>query len=488
MKNKFAKHYEANSRIYDDMVKAGKLDIHDLMAAGNLGGKYSYAEQDEANNRINEYVKTFLKKNEGNETAEKFASSFPVVQEFKPDPKDWQDYDQEQMGRLAESLHYNWNNKDDRSALMKQLQGQTIFDNKKKVYEEYKKEHPAVAWLNENIFAPNSSERSRRGEDITNKDVTLDALNAASFLTPGGVGKSALARGLTLGADVAANAALGVAEDKNLDRELGWHNIVAPALGAGLGQSVEAAPKLVKQGVDWISNGTGLGKASKRAEDVLFENPVVNAITDKVGNAKQVLNEAAEEGNKIVPPELRQRWFRKNTNQKNFEKFADAMRAEGKEVPTPEQVKKIRQDNLKAKYANEPEKLTKDFKSGSLSRDDYDMIRADKNFSTVLEDYQKNLNKSAFRKGAEKFANAQIQGAIKQTGRGAVTAKQNQARHESKEERNDIDWFKEHYARDWENKFAPHGNENEPIMKAYREWQEEQEKKKQKRPSIREVM
>ena len=486
MKNKFAKHYEANSRIYDDMVKAGKLDIHDLMAAGNLGGKYSYAEQDDANNRINEYVKEFLKKNEGNETAEKFASSFPVVKEFEPDPKKWQDYDQEQMGRLAESLHYNWNNKDDRSALMKQLQGQTILDNKKKAYEEYKKEHPAAAWLNENIFAPNSSERSKRGEDITNTDKALDALNVASFFTPGGVGKSALARGLTIGADVAANAALGVAEDKNLDRELGWHNIVAPALGAGLGQSVEAAPKLVKQGVDWISNGSGLGKASKRAEDVLFENPVVNAITDKVGNAKKALDVAAEEGNKMVPPDVRQKYFRKNTKPETYEKFANEMRAKGEVPPTWEQVKKIREDNLKAKYAENPEKLTNDFKKGEITGEEFDMIRGDKNFSTVFNDYQKNLNKSAFRKGAEKFANAQIQGAIKQTGRGAVTAKQNQARHESKEERNDIDWYKEHYARDWENRFAPHGNENEPIMKAYREWQEEQKKKKV--PSVREVM
>lgn len=32
----------------------------------------------------------------------------------------------------------------------------------------------------------------------------------------------------------------------------------------------------------------------------------------------------------------------------------------------------------------------------------------------------------------------------------------------------------------------PHGNENEPIMKAYKEWEEDQ--KKNKRPSIREVM
>lgn len=36
-----------------------------------------------------------------------------------------------------------------------------------------------------------------------------------------------------------------------------------------------------------------------------------------------------------------------------------------------------------------------------------------------------------------------------------------------------IDWYKENYARDWSMCFEPHGREDEPIMKAYREWQKE---------------
>ena len=51
------------------------------------------------------------------------------------------------------------------------------------------------------------------------------------------------------------------------------------------------------------------------------------------------------------------------------------------------------------------------------------------------------------------------------------------------DDREDIDWFKTNYARDWEAGFIPRGKEDEPIMKAYREWKEER-----KRPSIREVM
>jgi len=48
--------------------------------------------------------------------------------------------------------------------------------------------------------------------------------------------------------------------------------------------------------------------------------------------------------------------------------------------------------------------------------------------------------------------------------------------------RADIDWYKENYARDWSMGFAPHGREDEPIMKAYREWQNEN-----RSPSISDV-
>lgn len=48
--------------------------------------------------------------------------------------------------------------------------------------------------------------------------------------------------------------------------------------------------------------------------------------------------------------------------------------------------------------------------------------------------------------------------------------------------RADIDWYKENYAKDWSMGFAPHGREDEPIMKAYKEWQKEN-----RSPSISDV-
>lgn len=480
MKNKFAKHYETYSDLYDQMIDLGKISQADVEAAGNLGGKYSYAQQDEANKRINDYIKSLVKKNEGNEDIEKLGESFPVVQKFEPKAKDWMDYDQEQMGRLAESLHYNWNNKDDRSALMKQLQGQTVLDNKKKVYEDYKNEHPAAAWINENIFAPNASERSKRGEDVTNTDIALDALNTASYLTPGGFTKSV---GKKIAADIAANAALGVAEDVNLDRELGWHNIVAPVVGAGLGQSVDALPRLTKGALDFIGNGADGGKIGKGIGDKI-EDKLNSTVGDLAGDASKRIREEAAEARKAIPSKDRQRFFRSNSKESTYDAYKKS-KLDNFEAPgTPEQVADIRYKIKRDNYAIYPEQYFKDRQAGVLSDEMADRLTRDKDLQLVMKDYLNNQTKSQARKTAENVAKAQVRGLIKQGGRGYVTESQNEERHKVKDdERSDIDWFKENYARDWAEGFVPHGNENEPVMKAYREWKEEN-----KKPSIRSVL
>ena len=470
MKNKFAKHYEEYSDLYDQMIDKGKIDIADVKAAGNLGGKYSYAEQDEANKRINEYIKTFVKKNQGNEDIEALGEKFPSVQKFEPDPKKWQEYDQEQMGRLAESLHYNWNNKEDRSNMMRELQNNTIRENKKKIYEEYTKEHPIASWINENVLAPNASERSKRGDDITNKDVALDALNAASFLTPGGLGKTAFQKGAWLAGDIAANAALGVAEDLNQDRELGLHNVVAPVFGAGLGQTIAAAPRLVKQATSWLGNGADAGRAGKGVGDKI-EDWLTDTFTDKASTAKKTLQDEAEN------------WAKQPTVRKNISVDNQNKLLNQGVIPEPNAYEK-RFAKDKAYFAEHPEKFVAKEDAAYKA----EMLK-DPNFKTVIEDYTRKQNMNAAQKIGDKLLKESGTAIFKQGGRAVPYVQQNEARHkESNAERSDIDWFKNEYGRQWAAGFAPRGSENDTIMKAYREWQEEQEKNKQKRPSIREVM
>ena len=465
--NKFAKHYEEFSDVYEKLMDAGKISPEDVEVAGNLGGKYSYKEQDEANKRINTYMKSFVKKNEGNDFIEGMVEKYPVVEEFEPNPSKWQEYDQEQMGRLAESLHYNWNNKEDRSKMMRELQNNTIRENKKKIYEEYKKEHPVASWLNENVLAPNASERSKKGDDITNKDIALDALNAASFLTPGGVGKTPLQKGAWLLGDMAANAALGVAEDLNQDRELGLHNFVAPVFGAGLGKTIAAAPRLAKQVVDWLGNGADAGKVGTSVGDK-FENWLTDTFTDKASRAKETLKKEAEIW-KEKPT------VRINASQESKNKFLN----EGI-IPEPNSYDK-RLAKAKVYYAENPEKFISqknaDFKAELLK---------DPNFKTVIADYNKRMNMTTAQRVGDKLLKQSGTVLVKQGGRASPYIQQNIARHEeSNQERSDINWFKENYSRDWAAGFAPRGREDEPIMKAYREWQEEN---KQTKPKFSDIM
>ena len=468
MMNKFAKHYDQNSDIYDALIDAGKISEDDIKAAGNYGGKYSYREQDEANNRIHGYVKELIKKNEGNDEIESFVESFPTVEKFTPDKKKWMDYNQEQMGRLAEELHYNWNNKEDRSKMMRELQGETTRDNKKEIYNEYKKENPVASWINENITAPNASERMKKGEEITNKDIALDVLNIASFLTPGGMGKTAAKKAAWLAGDVAANAALGVAEDLNQDRELGLHNIVAPVFGAGLGQTIAAAPRLVKQATSWLGNGADAGRAGKGVGDKI-EDWLTNTFTDKATTAKKALKDEAEV------------WAQKPTVRKNASDASKNKLLNEGVVPEPNSYdKRLAKD--KAYFAENPEKFIAKKDAAYKA----EMLK-DPNFRTVIADYNRKMTMNTAQKIGDRVLKEGGTGIFKQGGRAMPYVQQNAARHkESNAERSDINWFKTNYARDWEAGFAPRGNENEPIMKAYREWQEEN-KKKNKIPSVKEV-
>lgn len=465
MLNKFAKHYNEYSNVYDELMNAGVIDEADVKAAGNLGGKYSYFEQDEANKRIHDYIKKFISSNEGNDYIEKLGESFPEVQKFEPDPNNWQDYDQEQMGRLAESLHYNWNNKEDRSKMMRELQNNTVRENKKKIYEDYKKENPFSSWINENVLAPNASERSKRGDDNTNKDIALDALNVASYLTPGGLGKTAFQKGALMAGDIAANAALGVAQDLNQDRELGLHNIVAPVFGAGLGRSIEAAPQLIKQVTSWLGNGSDAGQAGKNVGDKI-EDWFTNTFTDKASTAKKALQEEAEG------------WAKKPTVRKNISVENQNKLLNQGVIPEPNAYEK-RFAKDKADFAEHPEKF--------IAKKDVaykqEMLK-DPNFRTVIQDYTRKKNMNVAKKVGDKLLKGIGTAIFKQGGRAAPYIQQNTARHkESDAERSDIEWFKENYAMDWEAGFVPRGKDDEPIMKAYREWKEEN-----KKPSVRSVM
>ena len=226
--NAFAKHYEKNFELYEQLMDAGYISEKDMVNAINANGDVSYKDQDEALMRIRDAAGQHL--NLDDKFSKEFYEGIPEVQKFTPNKEDWRDYDQEQMGRLAEQMKFNWKNKDDRSKMMKILTDETIKRDKQKIYEDYKKEHPVASFINENILAPNVSERSKKGEDITNKDVLLDAANIGTYMIPGAgtitnkAGKAAL-----LAADAIAQGAVGAAVEAASDEHTTLDNVIAQA-------------------------------------------------------------------------------------------------------------------------------------------------------------------------------------------------------------------------------------------------------------------
>ena len=374
------KHVKANASIYRSAINNGVITEDDIKAAGNAGGNYSYAEQDAALKRINDAFNSFVTKNPNDERLKSFVSGIPQVNKFTPNKENWRDYNQEQMGRLAEEMKFNWKNKDDRSEMMKILTDETIRRDRQKTYEDYKKEHPIASFINENILAPNVSKRSERGEDIKNTDIALDVANGLTYAFPGaGAAKTALGKGLMLGADAAIQGAVGAASDVNLGNELGLHNITYPLIGAGTGASAELAPRLAKTFVDNVTGGFGgeIGKSTSDAAEGLitkyFGNQLDMARASLANEAKKAKN---------TP-----------TNRINMSKENKAkLKMEGKDI-TP---------NAKSKQlAKDKDRLSKDIDtwqkiSGNMTDEGYNEFISDPRFKLLIEDAvkKKKLNEA----------------------------------------------------------------------------------------------
>ena len=376
------KHVKANASIYRSAINNGVITEDDIKAAGNAGGKYSYAEQDAALKRINDAFNSFVTKNPNDERLKSFVAGIPQLQKFIPNKEDWRDYNQEQMGRLAEEMKFNWKNKDDRQEMMKILTDETIRKDRQKIYEDYKKEHPIASFINENILAPNTSKRSERGEDIKNSDVALDIANGITYAFPGaGAAKTVLGKVLMLGADAALQGAVGAASDINLGNELGLHNITYPLIGAGTGASAELAPRLAKTFIDNVTGGFG-GEIGKSASDA-----AEGLITKYFGNQTDMARASLAKDAKIAndPSNV--------TNRINMsEKNKTALKKEGKDI-TPN-AKSKRDAINKDRYVNDIDLWQKI--AGKFSDEDYNRYISDPRFRLLIQDAvnKKKLNEA----------------------------------------------------------------------------------------------
>lgn len=401
--NEFAKHFEQNRAIYGKMVENGLISKDDIKMAGNLGGKYSDEDQQNATDRIRNAAKNLHEKNPDHQMVSSFYTSFPSTK-FTPNKEDWQSYNNDQMAELAKTMKFNWKNKDDRAKMMKELMNEQIVKDKQKSYQEYKKEHPIAAFINENILAPNASTRLSRGEDITNKDVALDLANVGTYLVPGaGIAKTGLGKAGMFALDAAAQGAVGAASDINQGNELGLHNVTMPLIGAGAGAVTDLVPRMGKLAVDVATGGFG-GRVGKPIGDVA-EGWITKIFGDEVDAAKTALAKEAKAAQKTPT-------MRKNASKESQHAF----QSQGIEFKPNAEAKKLAKD--KDFYAKNPEKWQEKVNTGKI--DDPNKYLSDPNFAKVMQ--QKKLSTP------KQVGKDIARGTSRQTGKGIMIAQTNKER------------------------------------------------------------
>lgn len=425
----FQKHAKENASIYATAIRNNRITKEDFQAAANVGGKYSFADQDAALRRIHDAFGEFASEHPDDERVQNFVSGIPTVKSFTPNKEDWMSYDNEQMARLAEQMKFNWKNIDDRSEMMKMLTDEGIKHSKQQVYQDYKKEHPAAAWINETILAPNVSNRAKRGEDIKGKDVALDVANIGTYAFPGaGAAASKAGKIALLASDAALQGAVGLASDINQGNKLGMHNVVAPLIGAGTGMSAELVPKLAKTAVDAVTGGFG-GEIGKTASDAA-EKWITKVFGDEVGAARSSLARDA----KYVRDNVKT--ARKNASENAKKKLL----SEGYSAKPNADMKSITRQ--KEYFASNPSKWKAAIESGRISKEKAEEFLADPRFTTAIRNNAKtypsikDLFKDYFdkttRKDALKETGSQmLRGISRQTGKGLMIGRSNDDRNKN---------------------------------------------------------
>ena len=408
----FQQHVKSNPGVYRAAIAKGVITEDDLKIAGNSGGNYTYADQDAALQRINDAFGEYAKNNPDHEQLQKFVSGIPQIQKFEPKAEDWQKYNQEQLGRLAESMKFNWRNKEDRSQMMKQLMNEQILKDKKKIYQDYKKENPVAAFINENIIAPNVSNRMSKGEDITNTDIALDAANVGTYLFPGaGAAASKAGKAALFAADAALQGGVGAASDINQGNELGLHNVTMPLIGAGAGAVTDLVPRMGKMAVDVATGGFG-GRVGKPVGDVA-EGWITKIFGDEVDVAKQALSKEAKEAEKTAR-------VAKNATESEVKELMD------KNVPLTPNAQARTDAKWKEIYANDPEKWKLDkanMKKTAEGRERYNRLMSDPNFAKVVT-YKAPT-------GAARVGREAARGTSRQTGKGLMISQANKERQKN---------------------------------------------------------
>lgn len=465
----FRNHFEKNEDYYYDLIDLNYIDEDDVRAANNQGGSYTYEQQQKALENIKQGVEKAYKKNKDNEDFAEFKMTFPKATKFDLrgtingsfDKVDFSDADAVKKFAIDNDYsideitsEYNRqkterDREEGKARRAKEIKDAPWYSPLRWATSDYAKQR----YINEpeaSLFGKEGTEGKwwQRGEDVS--DLAFGAAGAVADLLPG-LGAQFVGPAIRTGRDIrhsvnddkyqkdAGTIAGDFAKDSFLNFGVGYMPTMIINRTKRAGKNVSKAESWASDVAEQIA-ADDAKKATQEGLKSLNTNEMLKDLAD-IEVAKRIRN--MPDG--PMKTDLMNTW--------NQTKSKDAI----------------------SEHLAHWESVADDVPTGAVftKEGNYKPGKAEHWKNTPTSDYVEQQAKAArapkstrwAAKGSEYAAVAgepAVKASITLGGRGTKP-----------EERADIDWFKDNYGDQWAAGFTPRGREDEPIMKAYREWQNE---------------
>lgn len=521
MNDSFDKHFTSNAGYWHTLQKKGFVNPADIVIARNYYDKYSYAEQNEAVKRLNNALSEVLKRNSDNNGLKQFISSMTEASDEMIRDKitsSFRDLDKvtdtditlkakklgipvDEFREQFKTVKNRIETEKGRERRAKEIEEMKWYDPQKWATSDYEKQRyiddPNTSFIGkEGKFNPYSKEGQ-----MAISDAALGALGAAGDVIPG-VGGIVVGPAVRAARDI--NHVYNDSKFKKSGTEIAQDaaedllfNVGADILPTSLTKYLpRVINKAAKGDVGYL---TDLALKADTYNEALKQSKTLSNDLKKFG-----YDESLDNIDKIKDMNFRDlKKAYENTKDQTFKKSLSDAVIRGENGKTIVGFDKKKVEDVVSDYwaSNKPGQISDNWnKFGYTPNGEYTQTMKDALQGNAGEWIEKQMKATEAGKGARGLAALErgwenygdrVYKSIGTTEQapevsmGPLKFGKRPSTKVIRDDREDIDWFKENYSRDWAAGFAPRGKEDEPIMKAYREWQEEN---KQTKPKFSDIM
>ena len=519
MNEPFDKHFKSNASVWRTFAQKGFVNTEDLVKARNYDDKYSYAEQNQAINRLNNALSEVIKRNPDNPQLNQFISSMTEASDEMIKDKitsSFRDLDKvtdtditlkaKKLGIPVDEFRSQFklvkNRIDEekgRERRAKEIEEMKWYNPQKWATSDYEKQRyiddPNTSFIGkEGKFNPYSKEGQ-----MAISDAALGALGAVGDVIPG-VG------GMVVGPAVRAARDVNHVYNDSKFQKSGAEIAQDAAEDLLFNVGADILPTSITKYLPRVINKTAKGDVGYLTDLALKADTYNEALKRSKTLADDLkkfgYDEALDNVDKLKNMKFRdlKKAYNNTKDQTLKQELSDAViRGENGKTIVGFDKKKV--EDVVSDYwvSNKPGKLSDAWnKFGYTPNGEYTQTMKDALQGHSGEWIEKQMDATEAGKGARRLAALErgwenygdrVYKSIGTTEQapevsiGPFKFGKRPSTKATRDDREDIDWFKTNYARDWEAGFVPRGKEDEPIMKAYREWKEEN-----KKPSVRNVL